>query len=40
MKIRMGSLLSLALVSLLFGQAAMAAQTRWDDVVRTAEKEG
>ena len=30
----------LALVSLCFTEAAVAAQARWDDVVRAAEKEG
>ena len=31
---------TLALVSLLFTHSALAAQARWEDVVRAAEKEG
>ena len=40
MKFWMRSWLSLAFVNLLFGQDVIAAQVRWDDAVRAAEKEG
>ncbi len=37
---RTDNFLSLALASVLFAQSALAAQARWEDVVRGAEKEG
>ena len=40
MKNRTRIFLALTLVSLLFSQLASAAQARWEDVVRAAEKEG
>src|SRR6187399_3379201 len=40
MKNRTRIFLALTLVSLLFSRLASAAQARWEDVVRAAEKEG